>query len=144
MRIEEVNTDGERLMTWEKKYAVEANQVASKMGIERLGLVEEDLIGYVVPYLDGIWLRGPYLHNGSVPNLMELLRPASERTKLFWRGYDVYDQENVGFISQGEEAERIGTPFDTMLRSNGNGGHEFGVGLAEADKRALVEYMKGF
>ena len=142
MPLRDVNTDGERLKTWTKAYAVKANQVASEMGIERLGLVEEDPIGYVVPFLDGIWLRGPYLHNGSVPTLMDLLRPASERPALFWRGYDVYDQENVGFISQGEEAERIGTPFDTTLRSNGNGGHEFGSGLAEADKQALVEYMK--
>jgi len=140
--LKDVNTDGERLKTWTKEYAIKANQVASDMGIERLGLVEEDLIGYVVPFLDGIWLRGPYLHNGSVPTLMDLLRPASERPALFWRGYDVYDQENVGFISQGEEAERIGTPFDTTQRSNGNGGHEFGSGLAEADKLALVEYMK--
>jgi len=142
MPLREVNTDGERLKTWTKAYAVKANQVASEMGIERLGLVEEEPIGYVVPFLDGIWLRGPYLHNGSVPTLMDLLRPASERPALFWRGYDVYDQENVGFISQGEEAERIGTPFDTTQRSNGNGGHEFGSGLAEADKQALVEYMK--
>jgi len=140
--LKDVNTDGERLKTWTKEYAIKANQVASDMGIERMGLVEEDLIGYVVPFLDGIWLRGPYLHNGSVPTLMDLLRPASERPALFWRGYDVYDQENVGFISQGEEAERIGTSFDTTQRSNGNGGHEFGSGLAEADKRALVEYMK--
>ncbi len=143
MPLAQVNTDRERLDSWEKKYAIKANQVARSMGVERMGLVEEDLIGYVVPFLDGIWLRGPYLHNGSVPTLMDLLRPVAKRPPLFWRGYDVFDQQNVGFISQGEEAERIGTPFDTTLRSNSNSGHEFGVSLAKEDKRALVEYMKG-
>ena len=48
--------------------------------------------------LDGIWARAPYLHNGSVPNLRELLEPPPKRTKLFYRGYDAYDPDNVGFI----------------------------------------------
>ena len=39
--------------------------------------------------LDGIWLRAPYLHNGSVPTLRDLLRPPDERPVVFYRGYDV-------------------------------------------------------
>ena len=140
---DEVRTDKERIATWGKDYAIKANQVASDMGLERMGLVEEPLIGYVVPFLDGIWLRAPYLHNGSVPTLRDLLNPAAQRPQLFWRGYDVYDQDNVGFISQGGEAERVGTPYDTTLRSNGNNGHEFGTALAEEQKQALLEYLKG-
>ena len=49
---------------------------SSDMGIERDGLVEEPLRGYVAAFLDGIWLRAPYLHNGSVPTLRDLLEPA--------------------------------------------------------------------
>ena len=56
--------------------------------------------GYANSPLDGIWLRAPYLHNGSVPNLRELLEPAPARTKLFYRGGDVYDPQNVGFVFQ--------------------------------------------
>ena len=138
----EVKTDKERLATWGKDYAIKANQVASDMGLERMGLVEEPLVGYVVPFLDGIWLRAPYLHNGSVPTLRDLLNPVAQRPQLFWRGYDVYDQANVGFITQGEEAQRAGTPFDTTLRSNSNSGHEFGTALAEEQKQALLEYLR--
>jgi len=112
------------------------------MGIERKGLVEAPLDGYNPPFLDGVWARAPYLHNGSVPTLSDLLEPPAKRPKLFWRGYDLYDQENVGFLSQTDEAKRVGTPYDTSQRSNGNGGHVFGVDLPAGEKKALVEYMK--
>ena len=140
--IAEIGTDPERIGTWNKKAAVEANKVVKDMGIERRGLVEEPLIGYVAQYLDGIWLRAPYLHNGSVPTLRDLLNPPAQRTKVFWRGYDVYDQVNVGFVSQGKEAERVGTRYDTSARSNSSRGHDFGTGLPTSDKDALVEYLK--
>ena len=64
--------------------------------------------GYVSVLLDGVWLRAPYLHNGSVPTLADLLEPPDKRPKLFWRGYDVYDQEKIGFITMGPEAETPG------------------------------------
>jgi hypothetical protein len=111
---------------------VASNKVVSDMGIERKGLVEEPLIGYVAQFLDGIWLRAPYLHNGSVPTLRDLLDPPARRPKVFWRGYDVYDPVKVGFIGQGREAERAGSHFDTAERSNGSQGHEFGTGLPES------------
>jgi hypothetical protein len=56
--------------------------------------------GYANMPLDGIWLRAPYLHNGSVPNLRALLFP-EERPAEFFRAYDVYDWANVGFVSSG-------------------------------------------
>ena len=97
--------------------------------------------------LDGIWMRAPYLHNGSVPNLRELLTKPAERVKRFYRGYDVYDPENVGFISDGR-AERHGailydtTVDDPRNRGNGNGGHEYATELSASDKEALIEYLK--
>ena len=140
--LAEIGTDRGRMDTWNQQAAIEANKVVKNMGLERKGLVEEPLIGYVAQFLDGIWLRAPYLHNGSIPSLSDLLKPPSQRPQVFWRGYDVYDPANMGFISQGPEAERTGTKYDTALRGNGNMGHDFGTGLPEEDKNALVEYLK--
>src|SRR3712207_7818528 len=45
--------------------------------------------------LDGLWLRAPYLHNGSVPTVEDLLEPAARRPTVFYRGYDVYDRQRI-------------------------------------------------
>ena len=112
------------------------------MGLERRGLVEADPQGYVAAFLDGIWLKAPYLHNGSVPTLHDLLEPVARRPPVFWRGYDVYDQKKVGFVSDGEAAQRVGTRLDTQTRGGGNQGHEFGTQLSATEKEALLEYLK--
>ena len=83
--------------------------------------------GFVAPPLEGLWIRAPYLHNGSVPSLADLLNAPEQRPKRFWRGYDVFDSTAVGFVSSGVEAERAGTLYDTALPGNGNGGHAFGT-----------------
>jgi mono/diheme cytochrome c family protein len=104
--------------------------------------------GYANHPLDGIWLRAPYLHNGSVPTIRDLLEPPDQRPKVFFRGYDVFDQANVGFVSnvpgEGGESGRTFFRYDTSLPGNGNGGHVYGTTLPEADKRAIVEYLKRF
>jgi mono/diheme cytochrome c family protein len=104
--------------------------------------------GYANSPLDGIWLRAPYLHNGSVPNLRELLEPAAARTKVFYRGGDVYDPANVGFVwNQPVQDGRALFRFDTAQDGNGNGGHEgpaYGTALPPEEKRALLEYLKTF
>jgi hypothetical protein len=98
--------------------------------------------GYVSVPLDGLWLRGPYLHNGSVPNLTALLEPVAQRPTKFWRGYDVYDPASVGFVTTGSDAEQGGTPLDTTQPGNSNAGHTYGTDLSADDKRALIEYLK--
>ena len=106
--------------------------------------------GYATQPLDGIWLRGPYLHNGSVPTLRALLDPPAERPRVFYRGYDLLDGDNVGFVSDiavvGDDDVALSGRklfrFDTGLRGNGNGGHLWGTELPDEDKDALVEYMK--
>ena len=101
--------------------------------------------GYANQPLDGIWLRGPYLHNGSVPTLRDLLKPPGERPKKFRRGNDVYDWANVGFDSTTpSEGARTYFEFDTTKPGNGNAGHTYGIGLPPADKDALLEYLKTF
>jgi len=142
--LDEIGTDRERIGTWSKQNAIATNRkVLQDTGIRRKGLVEAELTGYIAAFLDGIWLRAPYLHNGAVPTLRDLLSPASERPRQFYRGYDLYDPVNVGFVTQGAEAARAGTLFDVRERSNGNQGHEYGVTLSETEKDALLEYMKG-
>jgi mono/diheme cytochrome c family protein len=140
--VEEVGTDRERLKSWSKQAAIESNKVVRNFGIERRGLVENEPSGYIAAFLDGIWLRAPYLHNGSVPTLRDMLKPAAERPNVFYRGYDVYDAENVGFVAHGPEAERVGTRYDVTERASGNHGHEFGIDLSAPEKNALIEYLK--
>ena len=97
--------------------------------------------GYVNQPLDGLWLRAPYLHNGSVPALWHLLNP-EERPPRFYRAYDVYDWGNVGFVASGPDAEREGVLFDTALPGNSNAGHYYGADLTLDEKAALLEYLK--
>jgi processive rubber oxygenase RoxA-like protein len=138
--IAEIKTDRERMDTWTQAAADEANQRVKELGINRPNMVKQE--GYQAPPLDGVWLRAPYLHNGSVPNLREVLEPEEKRTKVFYRGYDVYDPVNVGFVISGAEAERHGWKLDVSERGNGNLGHNYGATLAPDEKRALLEYLK--
>src|SRR3546814_11970501 len=98
--------------------------------------------------LDGLWLRAPYLHNGSVPTLRDLLKPAAARPKAFWRGDDVYDPVNVGFVTNVPAREGVEFfRYDTTVPGKSNAGHEgaaFGTALPEADKDALVSVIKSF
>lgn len=97
---------------------------------------------YVNVPLDGLWTRAPYLHHGSVPTLADLLKHAKDRPKQFYRGYNVFDPVNVGFISQGPEAAKYGTYYDATLPGNCNAGHEYGADLPEDQKRQLIEFLK--
>ncbi|MGA2738276.1 MAG: cytochrome c [Bryobacteraceae bacterium] len=98
--------------------------------------------GYSRVPIDGIWLRGPYLHNGSVPNLRALLMPEDQRPKVFYRGYDVLDPVNVGFISDGPAAATVGFRLDTSVPGNSNRGHSYGTDLTDPQKDDLLEYLK--
>ncbi len=99
--------------------------------------------------LNGVWAVGPYLHNGSVPNLTEMLVPAAERTKKFWVGTKRFDPKKVGFETTKIEG---GYEFDTSLEGNWNTGHEFKDGprekgtigplLKPEERAALVAYLK--
>jgi hypothetical protein len=104
--------------------------------------------GYANAPLDGIWLRAPYLHNGSVPTLWDLLQPAAQRPARFYRGNDLYDPRRLGFVADQplSQGRRL-FAFDTALPGNGNAGHEgapYGTTLPDADKWALLEYLKTF
>ena len=87
--------------------------------------------------LNGIWATAPYLHNGSVPNLAELLKAPADRMKTFKVGSRTFDAENVGFITT-----EGGSTFDTSIEGNSNSGHTYGTSLTEEEKKYLLEYMK--
>jgi len=90
--------------------------------------------------LNGFWATAPYLHNGSVPDLVELLKPAAERPATFYVGNWEFDPERVGF----EWASPFPGAFeyDTSLPGNSNAGHDHGTDLSAGDRRALIEYLK--
>jgi len=98
--------------------------------------------GYANQPLDGIWARAPYLHNGSVPTLADLLNDPTLRPKKFARGYDVYDSAKVGFVSDTPAALRQGSLYDTSIAGNDNRGHLFGTTMSSIQKVDLLEYLK--
>ena len=137
--IEEIGTDPERLRSFTPAL-VEKTREFGKGKPWRFRHFRTTN-GYANLLLDGIWLRAPYLHNGSVPTLRALLFP-EERPEVFYTGYDVYDWKDVGFVSAGPGARREGFRFDTRLVGNGNGGHTYGAKLPAEQRSAIIEYLK--
>jgi hypothetical protein len=98
---------------------------------------------YVARRLDGIWMRGPFLHNGSVPSVGDLLKPPAKRPATFYRGNNLLNSADIGFVSDlAQEKGLHFTRFDTSLPGNSNSGHLYGTGLSDQDKKAIVEYLK--
>ena len=97
-------------------------------------------LAYRARALNGIWAMAPYLQNGSVPSLYDLLLPPDQRPKTFYVGDWNFDPEIVGYETN--EPFPGAFPFDTSTRGNRNTGHEFGTDLSEEDRKALIEYLK--
>lgn len=93
--------------------------------------------------LKGIWAAAPYLHNGSVPTLADLLKPAKDRPGAFRLG-NRYDTDSIGLArNQGSSApERDTKGCGDLDSGESRCGHEFGTSLGDADKKALLEYLK--
>jgi hypothetical protein len=93
--------------------------------------------------LHGIWATAPYLHNGSVPNLWELLTPPAQRKPSFMVGSKKYDPVNVGYVTDDSPFKDgklvVGTD---AAPGNSNAGHDFGTTLSDDDRWALIEYLK--
>ncbi len=138
--VDEVGTDRHRLDMWTPAAPVAYNKFAQGYPWAFSGFKKTS--GYVTMPLDGVWLRAPYLHNGSVPSLQELFDPPAARRATFYRGYNVFDPARVGFVSEGDAATRTGMLYDTRLPGNSNAGHLYGTELTAAQKKALIEYLK--
>jgi mono/diheme cytochrome c family protein len=100
-------------------------------------------LAYKARPLDGIWATAPYLHNGSVPNLYQLLLPSSQRDAKFTVGSREFDSKDVGFKSGPSDGP---FEFDTSLPGNSNKGHEgqkYGTDqMNDVQRRQLLEYLK--
>jgi hypothetical protein len=138
-KVADVGTDAERLNSFTPDLARGMNTIGQGKPWRFNHFRKTD--GYANMPLDGLWLRAPYLHNGSVPTLRALLFP-EERPTTFYRGYDVYDFTNVGFVSSGPDAEQNGVRYDTTLKGNSNAGHVYGSTLSREARERLLEFLK--
>ena len=106
-------------------------------------------LGYRPRPLNGIWATPPYLHNGAVPTLYDLLSPREERPTVFYTGSREYDLDRIGHTTR---RFRGGFRYDTRVEGNSNDGHLFQAGgpgngvigplLTPDDRRAIIEYLK--
>lgn len=109
----------------------------------------QELRAYKARPLAGVWATAPFLHNGSVPSIYQLLSPQDERASTFYKGTFEYDPKHLGYRT---EAFTNGFVFDTRITGNHNSGHEFRAGergngvigrlLQPEERWALLEYLK--
>lgn len=108
---------------------------------DALSSPSEIRLNYKARPLNGIWASAPYLHNGSIPNLDELLKRPHERSQAIFKvGSREFDPVKVGFRSN------TGEDFDPTLPGNLNTGHDYGHedgrSFSVEERKQLIEYMK--
>ncbi len=109
--------------------------------------------GCQAPPLDGIWATAPYFHDGSAPTVYHVLN-SKARPRIFTRSYrtdrDAYDEVKLGWkvtlLEKGADdklpAIEQWKVYDITRRGRGNGGHCFGDKLTDAERLAIIEYLK--
>jgi hypothetical protein len=138
----------EILATALSKVSLTPAETANIHGYRDLPIPRPHGQNYKAAPLDGVWAEPPYLHNGSVPSLYQLLLPADQRVKKFYVGRS-YDPVNVGIDTSGKSGSFL---MDTTLRGNSNAGHSFQNGprgngvigplLTDEQRWDIVEYLK--
>ncbi len=109
--------------------------------------IEAPYPAYKARPLNGVWATAPYLHNGSVPSMDDLLKPQEERPAEF--SFDGRDFDPIKLGLAYDEGEGNGFDYRVydeegeVILGNWNGGHEYGTDLAEDERAALIEYLKG-
>jgi hypothetical protein len=112
--------------------------------------------------LNGVWATPPFLHNGSIRTVWDLLSPYRERPASFHLGSHDYDPVRLGYADAGG-FELVSVAFakngppgvGTPVPGNMNTGHLFdtadalnqgrgiiGPFLSEHDRFALIEFLK--
>jgi hypothetical protein len=105
-------------------------------------------MAYKARPLDGIWATAPYLHNGSVPTLHDLLLPAAQRPAAFAVGTREHDPAKGGYVTAATAPGNIfmfrtRDASDAVIAGNDYAGHEYGAGrLTVAERAGLLEYLK--
>ena len=151
-----------------KQFADRHTSYARQQCLEGFGILDlpQVVAGYKPRPLEGVWATPPFLHNGSVPNIHEMLLPPEQRTKRFFVGRREYDPKNLGFVHTPDAQEQQGFWLDTSIAGNHNTGHAFvatpaqlaaakadpkghplppgviGPLLSEAEGYAILEYLK--
>jgi len=98
---------------------------------------------YPAKPLAGIWATAPYLNNGSVANMWDLLTAPEARPTTFYLGSREYDTVKLGYVSTPNPASPAPAwEFETGKPSNSNAGHAYGTRLPDDDKWSLIEFLK--
>jgi hypothetical protein len=121
--------------------------------------------GYTPPVLVGLWASAPYLHNGSVPALADMLTPPAERPEIWGRSVarpSAYDFDRAGIDAEridgsALEARRRAAAgqapdapasveyrrfYDARRPGRSSQGHPFGTDLAPGEKQALIDFLQ--
>ena len=138
--VAEIGTDPRRAEMFTQKLADGFNKFLAELEAEGYKPPEEFGVRstgkYFAPSLGGVWARSPYLHNGSVRTIRQLLTAPNQRAKTFHRGSHVYDETELGYT------DADGYVLDTSMPGNSNSGHDYGTKLSATEKHDLIEYLK--
>jgi mono/diheme cytochrome c family protein len=156
------------LLIKDRFYADYGIDYATQQCLEGFGALDlpQEIAGYKPRPLEGVWATPPFLHNGSVPSLYQMLLPPHERDQKFFVGRREFDPVHVGYVSTPRNEGDAGFWLDTSIAGNRNIGHGFaadadtwrkhradpkanpllrgviGPVLTEGERVALVEYLK--
>jgi hypothetical protein len=154
--IEEIGTDPSRHQGIPRLLGEVYNRswfAQERAGWLAAGYLARETPGYQAPPLDGLWATAPYFHNGSVPTVADVLNSRA-RPKVFTRSYRT-EVEDYDPVKLGWRVQVLGTSpdpalpalerrkvYDTTKPGRGNGGHTYGDELTDAQRTALIEYLK--
>ncbi len=137
--VGEVGTDPNRARFFDARQAEATNAWLKKLavpGYKPDPVVYRSTGKYWANDMAAVWARSPYLHNGSVRTMRELLTKPPARPRKWRHGSRDYDERDMGFVNEGT------FEFDTSLPANLNSGHDYGTDLTEEQKTDLIEYLK--
>jgi hypothetical protein len=138
--VADIGTDPHRAEMFSRKLADGFNKFLAELESEGYQPPKEYGVRSTGKYwaatLSGVWARSPYLHNGSVRTMQELLTSPDQRAKTFHRGSRVFDEKEMGYTDEGTYV------LDTASRGNSDSGHDYGTKLSDNEKRDLIEYLK--
>jgi cytochrome c2 len=144
MEIHDMETDEERLRGFTPATAQALNKFGDRRQLWSPTAFRPAGKGYLSGPLDGIWARAPYLHNGSVPTLDDLLRDPATRPRDFCRGNPAYDPSKVGFVSALDARGGCAAPqqrHDTTQPGNHNSGHRV-LPASDTERADLIAYLR--
>ena len=138
--VAEIGTDPHRAEMFTQKLADGFNTFLAELEAEGYQPPKEAGVRstgkYFAATLSGVWARSPYLHNGSVRTMQDLLTLPQQREARFHRGSRVFDETAMGYTDEGAYV------LEASASGNSNSGHDYGTELSPEEKRDLIEYLK--